>query len=52
MRLVQIDEIEKKLSDSTWLIGKQPSSADREAYEELRCVTIHAKSHPNTFAWI
>lgn len=30
---------------------QQPTSADREAYEQLKSTPPSAATHPNTFAW-
>merc|ERR1712228_797582 len=43
--------LEEALSENQWIMGSQPSIADREAYEYMRTNPPNPKKDPYTFAW-
>jgi len=48
---VLLKELEKKLTNKTWLGGAQPSKADAEARAKVEEHPPSVKEHPNVFGW-
>ena len=47
----KLDALEKTLQKSQWVGGQQPTSADKDAFDDLKGNVPSADTHPALFAW-